>query len=114
MALSEFEIKRFEKPVKAYCANKYPAHIRNELYLDYETKDQSIILFTVRPRWNNPSEIAKGMIAKATYIKSKKVWKLYWQRADLKWHGYEPRSEVKSIEEFLEIVEADDYGCFYG
>jgi len=72
MALSEFEIKRFEKPVTAYCAAKYPAHIKNELYLDYEMNDQSIILFTVRPRWKNPSEITKGMIAKATFVKSKK------------------------------------------
>jgi hypothetical protein len=84
MTLSEFENKRFEKPLKAYCAGKYPAHIRDELYLDYEMKDQSIILFTVRPGWDNPSETVKGMIAKATYVKTKKVWKLYWQRADPK------------------------------
>jgi hypothetical protein len=114
MALSEFENKLFEKPVKEYCANKYPAHIRNELYLDYEIKDQSIILFTVRPRWDNPSETMKGMIAKATYVKSKKVWKLYWQRADLKWHGYEPKPAVKSVDKFIQVVEEDAYGCFYG
>ncbi len=114
MALSEVETKRYEKLVKAYCDNKYPAHIRNELYLNYEIQDQSIILFTVRPQWNNPSETVKGMIAKATYVKSIKIWKLYWQRADLKWHGYEPKPEVKSVEEFLEIVKADKHACFYG
>ena len=114
MAISEFEIKRFKKPVKAYCASKFSAHIRNELYLDYEIKDQSIILFTVRPRWDNPLEISKGMIAKATYVKSTKKWNLYWQRSDLKWHKYLPESEVNSVEEFLKIVEADGHGCFYG
>ena len=114
MALSEFENKRFGNPVKAYCTNKYPAHIRNELYLDYEITDQSIILFTVRPRWKTPSKIVKSMIAKATYVKSKKTWKLYWQRADLKWHGYEPKPAVKSVEEFIQVVEEDAYGCFYG
>jgi len=114
MPLSEFENKRIKKSVKAYCANKYPVHIKNKLYLDYEMKDQSIILFTVRPRWDNPSETVKGMIAKATYVKSKKIWKLYWQRADLKWHGYKPKIEVDSVEEFLEVVEADEHRCFYG
>jgi hypothetical protein len=114
MTLSEFENKRFEQPLKNYCANKYPAHIRNELHLDYRIKDQSIILFTVRPQWNNPSETVESMIAKATYVKNKKIWKLYWQRADMKWHGYEPEPEVRSVEEFLEIVEADKYACFYG
>jgi len=114
MALSEFEIKRYEKPVKAYCANKFPAHIKNELYLDYEINDQSIILFTVRPRWNDPTKTMKGMIAKATYVKNKNIWKLYWQRADLKWHKYPPKPEVKSVEEFLRIVEEDASHCFYG
>jgi hypothetical protein len=114
MAFSEFENIRFAKILKAYCDNKYPAHIRNELYLDYAIKDQSIILFTVRLRWDNPSEIVNGMIAKATYVKSTKTWKIYWQRSDLKWHGYEPKQEANSIEDFLEVVEADEYGCFYG
>jgi len=54
------------------------------------------------------------MIAKATYVKNKKIWKLYWQRADMKWYGYEPEAEVKSVEEFLEVVEADKHACFYG
>ena len=72
------------------------------------------MLFTVRPRWNNPSETVEGMVVMVTYVKSKKIWKIYWQRSDLKWHGYKPNYEVKSIEEFLDIVERDEYGCFYG
>lgn len=114
MALSEFEIKRYEKPIKAYCANKFPAHIRNELRLDYVIKDQSIILFTVRPQWDDPTQIINSEFAKATYVKTKKVWMIYWMRANLKWYGYEPKAEVKSIEEFIETVEEDKYGCFYG
>ena len=114
MTLSEFENIRFAKIVKAYCDNKYPAHIRNELYLDYKIKDQSIILFTVRPQWNDPSKTMESMIAKATYVKNNNKWKLYWQRADMKWHGYEPEPEVKSVEEFLEVVDADKHACFYG
>lgn len=114
MAISEFEQKRFEKPVRKYCENKYPKHIRNELYLDYRLEDQSIVLFTVRPQWRNPSEKMEEMIAKATYVKNKSVWKIYWLRQDLKWHGYEPNAEVQAIEEFLEVVESDEYACFYG
>ena len=53
-------------------------------------------------------------VAKATYVKSKKVWKVYWQRADLKWHRYDPHPEVNSIEEFLDVVERDEHCCFYG
>ncbi len=53
-------------------------------------------------------------VAKATYQRSKKVWKVYWQRADLKWHVYQPMSEVSALAQFVAIVDADEYGCFFG
>ena len=53
-------------------------------------------------------------VAKATYVKSRGIWKIYWQRADLKWHRYDPGPEVKTLEEFLEVLEKDEYACFYG
>jgi hypothetical protein len=37
-----------------------------------------------------------------------------WQRADLKWHSYQPSPEVASVEEFLDVVQHDEYGCFFG
>ncbi len=32
----------------------------------------------------------------------------------MKWHRYPPQPEVKSLEEFIAAVEADEYACFYG
>ena len=52
-------------------------------------------------------------MARATYVKRQSLWKVYWQRADLKWHLYEPVPEVNTLEEFLRIVEADEYACFF-
>ncbi len=115
MALSEFEIKRYEKLVKAYIEkNRPPPHIRKELDLSYRLKDQSVEIFEVRPRWDNPKEILEHPVAKATYVKSQALWKVYWQRADLKWHSYGPYPEAKSIEEFLTVVESDKHACFFG
>lgn len=42
------------------------------------------------------------------------ILQLYWQRADLKWHSYEPAAAVSSIEAFCEVVDKDLYGCFWG
>jgi Protein of unknown function (DUF3024) len=53
-------------------------------------------------------------VAKATYNRSKLNWKVFWQRADLRWHGYAPRPEVASVEEFLDVVQQDDHSCFFG
>jgi hypothetical protein len=35
-------------------------------------------------------------------------------RQDLKWHAYQPHPVAKSINEFLSVVEKDEYHCFYG
>jgi hypothetical protein len=42
------------------------------------------------------------------------MWKVYWKRADLKWHRYEPVPEVSAIEKFLAVVKEDEYSCFFG
>ena len=115
MSLSEFEIKRIEKRVGEFIENKRPPiHIRNELDLGYKIKDQSVEIFEIRPVWSNPEEKLESPVAKATYIKKKNIWKVYWQRADLKWHSYEPEPEVKSIEQFVSLVEQDKHACFWG
>jgi len=61
-----------------------PAHMRKEINLSFRLKDQSVEIFEIRLLWNNPEKIIEESVAKATYVKSKKIWKLYWQRADLK------------------------------
>ncbi|RDH86841.1 MAG: hypothetical protein DIZ78_08115 [endosymbiont of Escarpia spicata] len=115
MALSEFENKKYEKAVKAFIAkNRPPAHIRKELDLSYRLKGQSVEIFETRPRRDNPKEIMESPVAKATYVKTQGIWKIYWQRADLKWHSYQPYPEAKTIEEFLDVVETDSNACFFG
>jgi hypothetical protein len=53
-------------------------------------------------------------VAKATYVRTRGVWRVFWQRRDLKWHGYEPRPEVSSIDEFASLVAEDAHACFFG
>lgn len=114
--LSEFETKKYEQIVQRYVEGRRPPpHIRSELDLGYRVKDQSVELFEIRPVWRGePGEKMEQAVAKATYVKTRGIWRVFWQRADLKWHRYEPNAEVHSLEDFLEVVERDEYGCFYG
>ena len=115
MAFSEFETKRIHKILGRYIEkNRPPENVRDEVDLSFRLTGQSVEIFEIRPLWNDPKEKIEESIAKATYIKSRNLWKVFWQRADLKWHRYEPDPEVDSIEEFIEIVENDDYACFFG
>ncbi|MBL1433648.1 MAG: DUF3024 domain-containing protein [Gammaproteobacteria bacterium] len=115
MAISEFEIKRCEKLVGAYVEkHRPPPHVRDQVDLGFRVKNQSIEIFELRPLWNNPDKITEEMQAKTTYIKKTKTWKVYWQRADLKWHSYQPMPEVDALEDFLTLVSKDEHCCFKG
>ncbi len=115
MALSEFEIKKIEKEVGAFIEKRRPSpHIRGQVDLGYRVSGQSVEIFEIRPRWDDPEEKIEEAVAKATYVKTQKVWKVYWQRADLKWHRYDPDPEVKTLAEVLRLVDEDEYACFFG
>lgn len=90
-----------------------PAHIRHQVDISYKIENQSIIIFEIRPHWQKKEEI-ESPVAKTTLVKSQNIWKVYWMRSDLKWHGYEPKPFVETIEEFLAVVDEDSYGCFWG
>lgn len=115
MTVSEFEIKRIEKIMVEYLDKiRPPVHIRNELDIAFRIENQSVELFEIRPAFQRPDQKIEHAIAKATYVKRAKKWRLYWMRADLKWHRYKPVPEVNNLEEFIKIVEEDTFGCFYG
>ena len=115
MAASEFERRRIEKIMDEYLEKtRPPVHVRNELDIAYRIENQSVELFEIRPAFQKPNQKIEHAIAKATYVKRVKEWRLYWMRADLKWHRYEPVAQVNSLDDFLKIIEEDPYGCFYG
>lgn len=115
MTLSEFEKKKCAKLVGEFVEkHRPPPHIRKQLDLGFRVKGQSVEIFEIRPMWRQPDKITEIPVAKATYVKTQRIWKVYWQRADLKWHRYEPDPEVGSLEEFLDIVDCDEYACFFG
>jgi len=115
MALSEFELRRVEKLASTFIdAHRPPAHIRAQLDIGFRITDQSLEFFEIRPRWNNPSEKMEEPMAKTTYVKKNKSWKIFWMRQDLKWHRYDPVPEVGTLEEFLSVVAEDAHACFSG
>ncbi len=115
VTLSEFETKRCERLVAEFIERRRPPpHIRTQLDFGFRINGQSVEIFEVRPNWRDNTKLQEYSLAKATYNKSKRNWKVFWKRADLKWHSYKPNAEVASIEDFLAIVQKDENGCFFG
>ena len=113
--VNEFEKKKYEKAVEAFIEKRRPsAAIRDQVDLGYRITGQSVEIFEIRPLWDNPTQKIEEPIAKATSVKKQNVWKVYWQRADLKWHRYDFDPEVDTLEAFFAIVDRDEYACFWG
>jgi hypothetical protein len=116
MALSEIEVARVKRALDSFMRiRRPPPNIRAQLDLGYRISGQSVEIFEIRPVWRGlPDERNESAIAKSTFVRSRNVWRVFWKRRDLKWHSYEPASEVKSIDDFLSLVAEDRYACFFG
>lgn len=115
IVLNELEKKRVENAVGAFVARRRPpVHVRKEVDLDFRIAGQSIEIFEIRPVWQGNGETHEIPIAKATFVRTRSVWQLYWQRRDLKWHSYEPLPAARSIEEVIAEIDADPCACFWG
>jgi hypothetical protein len=91
-----------------------PIEIRNQLDIGYKIEDQSIILFEIRPDWDNQEIIKEYPFAKTTFIKKNNNWKVFWMRADLNWHTYSVKPTVKKLNDFTDLVFEDKHQCFFG
>ena len=101
--------------VESYINEKRPPKdMRNRLDLGFKFEKNTYEIFEIWPVWSSPNDYQKLSFAKFRYIKSKKIWKLYWMRASGKWQSYEPHPESSNIESILHCIEEDAYGCFYG
>ena len=74
------------------------------------------MVWEIRPVYFDQSQETKHGVAKFQYIRTRNEWKLYWMRADLKWHGYDPDpgQKLNELNEQIEEVERDLYGAFFG
>jgi len=114
MAISEFELKRCEKQLENFLSkHRPPVHVRSQLDISFRIINQSVEIFEIRPDFRDDTNKIEISAAKATFVKTQNIWKIYWQKSDLKWHSYDPMPVVNSIEEFLEIVGNDQYECFF-
>jgi hypothetical protein len=115
VALTDLERKRCEHDLAKFMERRRPPpEIRPKLDIGYRISGQSVEIFEIRPDWQNPKLTMEHPVAKATLVRTKNRWRVFWMRRDLKWHGYEPNSEVHSLEAFLHVVDRDEYCCFFG
>ena len=102
------------KTVQEFLETRRPVGaIRAKLDYGFRYYKQSVELIEIRPKFNGKPGKTEHAFAKATYVKTNGIWKIYWMRGNLKWHPYLP-STVRSLQAFLKLVNEDKNGCFFG
>ena len=92
-----------------------PAEIRTEVDIEHHIDGPSLVVFERRRAWRGaPGGTLELPVAKATYVRSRDHWRVCWQRADLRWHRYDPAPKVPTVQAFLDLVDEDAYACFFG
>ena len=116
MAFTEDEIATHAAVIeRAFWSRRRPElSIRHLMREAQRFAGQSIELFYVRPVYSDHSKHVEEPIAKLTYVRTSGTWRIFWQRADLKWHRYTPHPEAGSLAEALSIVDQDANCCFFG
>ncbi|WP_299143073.1 DUF3024 domain-containing protein [uncultured Vibrio sp.] len=112
MPFSKFEHARYNKMLNTFIEElRPPANIRHELDIEGELTNQTIEIRESIARWDRSTEKHYRSAAKITYVRTQQCWRLYWMRASGKWEKYDA---FYHLEQALEAVKKDQYGCFWG
>ena len=82
MAFTNEEHAQYRKIVNAYVEKRRPpVHLRDQVDLSFRIQNQSIEIFELRPGFNDPQRMIEIPVAKTTWVRTQKVWHIFWQRA---------------------------------
>ncbi len=114
MAFSEIELGRIKKLVGGLCERRTRPDLREQLRLEYRVKSHDVTVFERRPNWDGSPGHTEINVAKLKFIRRAGEWRLLWQRADMRWHGYDPVAQGRSLSRLVDEIDEDPYGCFFG
>lgn len=114
MAFDELEPKRIERTVGELCRRCSPPEHADELRTAYEVEGHSATMYEERSPWDGVGGWTRGGIARFRFSRSRGEWRLYWMRQDLRWHRYDPDEMPPDLDSRVAVVEADEFGAFFG
>ncbi len=115
MAFNDIELQKHKMVLNDFIEKRRPpVEIRDKVDTGYSFDKQTVLIFETRPGYKKPGEKVEIPIVKSVYEKTTDSWKIYWQRSNMKWISYEPVPSVKTLVEFLKVVDEDAMHCFWG
>src|SRR5674476_700932 len=84
MALTELEIKRCDKAVSSFLERRRPPpEIREKIHMACKIDGHGVEVFEIRPVYDDTTKKCEAPVAKATFVRTKNHWKIFWMKRDL-------------------------------
>jgi hypothetical protein len=114
MALSQLQRAEINKRLSAFCEARVRPAVRDKLRIGFRMKDNEVVLFEERPGFQRLQEWQEMAVAKFRYVATQRLWRLYCQHRDRRWHAYEALPAARDFKQLLDEVAADPTGIFWG
>ena len=95
--------------VAAWCEQRVPVQVRDQVTLGYITRGASITLVERRAPWDGVGDWTARPFAQLRRTGS--VWRLYWPDRDIRWHLRDEFPATGDLQTLLDIV-ADPRNAF--
>jgi Protein of unknown function (DUF3024) len=102
--------------VEAFCANRVPEELRDEMRLEHTVRGSSITIIERRAPWSDLIGPAwtSMKIAQFRYDERSATWTLYAPDRNERWHVYDFVEPAGDLGPLLAEVEDDPTGIFWG
>jgi hypothetical protein len=114
MALPELVKRLVEEKLNAYCRRKVPAHVLDQVRLNFKIRGNSVTLFEERPAFGKASTWVDIKVAQFRFNSEEGTWSLFCADRNSKWHGYLGILPSKNFDNLLQEVDKDPTGIFWG
>jgi hypothetical protein len=114
MAFAELELGRVNRVVGEFCRRKSPQKLHDRVRIEFRVEGHEVLIYETRPAFRDPSHWVEQGVAKLRFVRTAGEWRLFWQRASLRWQSYEPLASSRDIEILLVEIDRDPHGCFFG
>jgi hypothetical protein len=114
MALTEAQKAQVAKLLTAYCSKRTPSTVKAKVRVGYRVEGNAVILYEERPAFRPPHDWQEMVVAKFTYVGTRREWRLFCQHRDRRWHTYQALPAASRLAALLDEVDADPTGIFWG
>lgn len=102
--------------VRRWCAHKVPARVRDKVRIECEAdgRDVTIVESHAPSQLGAEEEWMRSPVARLRYMKSRRIWRLYWVDSNDRWHQYPELPWAPDVGELLAEIDRDPTALFWG